>query len=89
MLTNILIADDPPALLTGSDLTNSMWTAFGASVILGAVVWITFKYFLGANRNVKGGVAALAFLAVLCAIAVQTDIVTGWGKTFIHLLSPH
>jgi hypothetical protein len=47
-------------LKTGDDLVNSLWNAVGVVIIFGAVIMIIFKFFIGAQKNVGGGVAALA-----------------------------
>jgi hypothetical protein len=87
MLTNIILTTDPPPLLTGSDLSDSIWKAVGPGLSLIAVLVIIFVFFVGQNRNIKAGVACLVGLAVLIAIAVNTSILQGWGTTITGLFS--
>ena len=67
-------------MLTGIGLVNAVWAAVGVVIIFGAVIMIIFKFFLGAQKNVGGGIAALAGVAVMAALAANPDSVIQAGN---------
>lgn len=69
-----------PDLTDGNALVNNLWQAFGVLIIAGAVVYIIFKFFIGSQKNVSGGIAALVGVAVLAFLASTPKIVLELGK---------
>lgn len=73
-------------LLTGSQLVTSVWGAVGVVIVFAAIIYIIFKFFIGASKNVGGGIAALVGVAVLAALAANPDSVIGLGNTIKGIL---
>lgn len=68
-------------MLTGGDLVSKVWGAIGLVVVFVAVLYIIFKFFIGAQKNIPGGLAALAGVAVLAALAANPQVVIDIGNT--------
>lgn len=73
-------------MLTGATLVNSVWGAIGVVVVFVAVLYIIFKFFIGAQKNIPGGFMALAAVAVLSAIAANPQVVIAAGNTLKGLI---
>ena len=67
-------------MLTGSSLVTAVWAAVGVVIVFAAVIMIIFKFFLGAQKNIGGGIAALAGVAVMAALAASPDTVIAAGN---------
>jgi len=68
-------------VLTGDRLVSAVWSSVGVVIVFGAVLFIIFKFFIGAQKNIGGGVAALAGVAVMAFLASKPDIVMGIGES--------
>lgn len=73
-------------MYTGTALVNSVWSAIGVVVVFAAVVMIIFKFFLGAQKNIPGGVASLLGVAVLAALAANPAVLLAAGDTIKGLV---
>ena len=73
-------------LFTGDAMVSSIWNAVGVVIIFGAVIMIIFKFFIGAQKNIGGGVAALAGVAVMAALAATPAVVLALGNTLKALI---
>lgn len=73
-------------MLTGTALVNSVWGAIGVVVVFAAVIVIIFKFFIGAQKNIPGGVAALLGVAVMAALAANPAVLISAGDTIKGLV---
>ena len=73
-------------LKTGEGLFQALWGAVGVVIILGAVIMIIFKFFLGQSKNVGAGIGALAGVAALSALAANPTWVIGMGTTLLKII---
>lgn len=55
-------------------------------IVFGAIIFIIFKFFIGAQKSVGGGIAALAAVAVLAALASSPQTVIDAGTALKGLI---
>lgn len=73
-------------LMNGTDLFNALWGAVGTVIVLGAVIMIIFKFFLGQGKNIGAGIGALLGVAVLAALAKNPQWVIDGGTALLNIV---
>ena len=68
------------------DLVGSIWGAVGVVIVFGAIIFIIFKFFIGVQKIVGGGIAALGGVAVLAALASSPQTVIDAGEALKTLV---
>ena len=73
-------------LLTGMSLVTAIWGAIGVVLVAGLVVMVIFKFFVGAQKNIGGGVGALVAVSLLVALATAPQKIIDLGTYLLTLI---
>ncbi len=75
------------AVPTGDALVANIWGAIGVVVVFVAIIFIIFKFFIGAQRNIPAGLGCLVGVAVLAALASAPGTVLDIGADLVAIFT--